>query len=242
MRKVVAVWSQKGGVGKTNIATNLAALAVSSGKRVLLVDSDEKQAAATEFGTKARQTAAKGRPHTGALTVLSGDDRVHLTLPRLVENYDLVVIDCPGFQTRAQRSALMVADVIVVPVGGGPSDRVGLAETVKELGQLQASLVADGRAAIRILGVPSSVDLRRAVGHRARQFLELIDLTGWQVAKTTIADRSEYVESADLGEPVTTYAPKSEAAKELRSFAAEVNAMLEAKPNVKKKGAAARLR
>ena len=51
---IIAILNQKGGVGKTTIAVNLAAAIAGSGQRVALIDADE-QGTASEWSAK--------RPH-----------------------------------------------------------------------------------------------------------------------------------------------------------------------------------
>ena len=93
MAYVVAVLNQKGGAGKTTVATNLATAYARRGKRVLLADSDPQ-------GT-ARDWGAASDADT---PVVVGVDRPSLEedVPRLGERFEVVITDgAPRMQERA---------------------------------------------------------------------------------------------------------------------------------------------
>jgi len=217
MGKIIAVGGMKGGAGKTTIATNLAGELATRGKRVLLVDGDARQGNATQFANDAR-------PVLGSrLSVFSGDEHMTSTIPKVVDDFDYIVIDCPGHLNTVQRAALAVAELVIIPVRESKHDRTALASTAEELAFMNRKREERGHPPFTVLGVVSAVDLRRSVGERARQSLDQI---GMRAARSPLSDRAEFVEAAEFGQPVTAYAPRSEAARELRALTDEVLATL----------------
>ncbi|GAB3719513.1 AAA family ATPase [Spirosoma flavus] len=107
---VIVVGSQKGGVGKTTVATNLAAWLVSKGSDVLLVDADD-QGSASDFSAYREQT--KGS--TGYTLVQINGAHVRKQVESLRPKYDHIVIDTGGRDTTSQRAALFVCDVFLSP-------------------------------------------------------------------------------------------------------------------------------
>lgn len=103
----------KGGGGKTTVATNLAVMRSLAGRDVLLVDADSvDNHNATDFAALRKETL--GRSDFTAVQ-LQGKSLGQEIL-RLGEKFDDVVVDVGGQDSVNQRAALVVADILLVPV------------------------------------------------------------------------------------------------------------------------------
>lgn len=113
MTKVISILNQKGGVGKTTLAVNLAFAFKAQGNRVLLIDSDPQ-------GSARDWHAA----NEGELLEVVGLDRPTLDkdIHKFKKDYDFIFIDgAPHLSMMAAR-AIICSDLILVPVQPSPYD------------------------------------------------------------------------------------------------------------------------
>jgi chromosome partitioning protein len=206
---IVAVCGQKGGVGKSTLCVNLAAEGVARGQRVLLVDAD-KQATCRTWGAVA---AEQGHPIP---TLVAMDATMHRPgqLDRIAAGHALVLIDTPAQIGEVPASALMVADLALLPCTPSGADTWALAETLELVTKAQ-TFRPDLRAAIVI----NRTQGRTALGQGVRKVLAE---TGVPLLRTALGQRIAFQEALHAGMGITAYAPKEPAAAEIRALFEEI--------------------
>jgi len=150
-------------------------------------------------------------------TVIALGDNLRQALPELTQNVDITVIDTAGRLSKRLAGALLVPDLALLPCRPNPSDIWALAESVETVRNIQS--VREGLQAAIVL---NGKEARTALSRSAR---ESIASAGLPVLTTDLAQRVAFAEAAAVGKGVTTYAPKSPAAAELRALADEIEAL-----------------
>ena len=125
---IVAFLNQKGGVGKTTLALHLAGAWSARGRRVLVVDADP-QASALDW---ADQRLREGLPRLFGVLGLARET-LHKELPDLARDTDHLIIDGPPRVAGIARSALLAADLVLIPAQPSPFDGWASSEMLRLL-------------------------------------------------------------------------------------------------------------
>jgi chromosome partitioning protein len=125
----IAVVNLKGGVGKTTTAVYLAAALASRG-RTLLVDADPQRSA---LGWQERV------PDWPVSTIGMPAKNLHVSLPRVAEGYEHVVIDTPPGDLAIAKSAILAAELVVIPVPPALIDLDRLLPTIELLAEIEGT-------------------------------------------------------------------------------------------------------
>jgi len=209
---IVALLNQKGGVGKTTLALHLAGEWAGKGKRVAVIDADP-QGSALDWS---EQRAREGLPRLFGVLGLARD-MLHRELPEIAADYEYVVIDGPPRVTGIARSALLAADVVVIPATPSPFDGWASAEMLRLLDEarifrpeLLARLLLNRCAARTVI---------------ARETAEALAEHDPPMLSARVGQRIAFADTARTGRLVSEVPAGLIAASEIAAVAAEIEGL-----------------
>ena len=243
--RVYAFANQKGGVGKTTTAVNLAACLAEAGERSLVVDLDPQANATSGLGMRANGTSSYDLldgvpvvelakptafpnlfvvPSTpalaGAAVELSRrDDGERFLADSLADTdgFDYVLLDCPPSLGPLTVNALAAADRVIVPVQAEYYALEGLAQLLQSINLVKSRLNPKlAVAGVLITMSDARTNLAADVEREVRRHF------GDLVFATVVPRSVRVAEAPSHGLPVTHYDPRSRGAEAYWKVAMEL--------------------
>lgn len=175
MVKIVAFLNGKGGVGKTTLSINVAACLVRSGHKVAVADSDPQSSCSNWFSDDCPFDVIEVNTEKGIYSI-----------PKLLADYDFVVIDGAATVSAISAAAAMVADVILIPVTASPLDFAACSAVLD---------IIEARSRLKPITARFLVTKRVTHATMNRTLYDAIQETGIGRLKTGTGHRQSYVKS-----------------------------------------------
>ena len=168
---IIACVNTKGGVGKPTTAVHLAVMLSRQGK-TLLIDGDP-QASAASWAAWRRETQYEPSPTT---TCLAGK-AILMEGKQLASSFEHVVVDAGGRDSVGLRSALLLAQRAVIPIGASNLDAAALTDLLEVV-----ELARDYNPELDVRVLLSRVDPRTKDAAEMLEFLAR-DATNKEIAR-----------------------------------------------------------
>lgn len=250
--KVITVTNQKGGIGKTTTVLCLGAELETKGYKVLYIDLDKQadtsRTLRADTDAKGSYNMLADRLPASELIqvtesghhVITGNDRMATidnvlndpkrqlgkefllkdSLESIKDKYDFVIIDTARDLNNATINALTDTDYIIIPATTDSFSQEGLITSLNVAGVIKRYTNKD----LKIAGILLTMYSDRSIINRAfkEEISQLATEYNTKVFNTTIRQNVSIKECQALKEPITTYAPKSNAHADYLAFTNEL--------------------
>ncbi|MDX2005171.1 MAG: ParA family protein [Meiothermus sp.] len=241
--KRIGIVNQKGGVGKTTTAVNMAAYLAKAGQRTLIIDLDPQVNATSGLGQSTRTAnvysvmIGESQPKEAILELepnlhlmpsspdlvgasaelLERPTRLREVLADLDSSYDLILLDAPPSLGPISMNILAASDGLIVPVQAEYYALEGIAGLIDTIEQVRSSL----NPSLRLLGVLITMyDPRTLLSQQVEANIRAN--IGEKVFWTVIPRNVRLAEAPSHGQDIGQYAPTSSGAHAYRRLAEEV--------------------
>jgi chromosome partitioning protein len=201
--KILAITSQKGGVGKTTLATALAVAADQDGQSVAVFDLDPQASACFWSDRRQKELGEAGR--TPTVRDIQIARLSHYLDAMRQAGADLVILDCPPVHRDIAHDAASVADLILIPTKPEVFDIRAMQQTVQAAQQI---------------GKPCAVVLTFCppTGAEIEQAREIVRKQGADLVPVELHQRKAYGRAQMQGLVPQEYEPTGKAAEEVRQL------------------------
>ena len=243
--RIIAIINQKGGVGKSTTAVNLAAALGELGRKTLIVDFDPQGNSTSGFGIVQQciidallndvpaeslvldtncnkvfvipATIQLAGAEIELVSAIARETRLKDLLEPVQDEFDFIFIDCPPSLGLLTINALTAADSVLIPIQCEYYALQGVTKLLESMKMVKTRL----NKSLDTYGVLMTMyDSRTSLSNQVVE--EVQSYFGDKAFKTLIPRTVKISEAPSFGEPVITYAPQNKGAKAYMNLAKEV--------------------
>jgi chromosome partitioning protein len=182
MPLIITLAHQKGGVGKSTLATNLRGYFAGGGYKAALVDIDPQGSLSKLVRTFSEQEGREPEHVIGRDNFATFDD-----LTKLLAPYDIAIIDTPPYLSNDLEAVFAITNLVLVPCKASPLDFLAIGDTldlIRKSRVARPELLAAIVMTMTITGTDFTTSIRRE-----------LQKTEFPVMKTEIGNRVAYMRS-----------------------------------------------
>ena len=202
---IISIVNQKGGVGKTTLAVNLAGMIQAAGKKLLLVDTDP-QGSLVQWRSVNPESGVRVSHYPKPLR-----QRQALALEKKA---DFIIIDSPPALEKTTVANVQISRLVIVPVSPSPLDIWAANDTMDLIRKIMIKTKGITARLLVYRKIPGT-----RIGAEARETLKTYP---FKVYKTEITQKIAAVEAMISGQTLTEFSPNSKSAAEFKALANEI--------------------
>lgn len=215
---ILLVAHQKGGVGKSTIAFNLACFLLAEGREVEVVDLDvQRTITATQMIRSENESLKK-------LTInYLKDENEFETFFKNQDKNKIYIIDAGGFDSSLNRNAIYFSDMVITPVSDKFNEVSGLMKFKEIIGELKEVTKSDLKVHVLLNNINPQIKKFDGIKTFLNSNNEFI------MFDTILKTRVDYDKSAWQGKSIFEYNPESKACEEFTALLNEVKSIIKLK-------------
>jgi chromosome partitioning protein len=182
MALIITLAHQKGGVGKSTLATNLRGYFADGGYKTALVDIDPQGSL-----SKLTRTFADQEGRQPEHVIERGSYKSYTELLTLLEPYDIAIIDTPPYLSKELMEVFTITNAILVPCKASPLDFLAIGDTLDVIREAVKNRPELAAAVVLTMTIPGT-DFTEYIRKQ-------LENTEFPVLETEIGNRVAYMRS-----------------------------------------------
>ena len=210
---IIVFGGEKGGTGKTTLATNFASMLAARGKEVILIDTNRQESSSSWCFVREEEKVMPRIP-----SLLKFGNNVKQELLELKKKYENIIVDCGGRDSIEFRASLLVADKGIIPLRAAQFDLWTISRfssMLTEIYQVNESLE------VHLVINAASTNPAVTEHEEAKTFMS--EFENIKMLKSVIKERIAFHKAASEGKSVEELYPSDQKAiNEMLAFYEEV--------------------